>query len=61
MREWILELRQVVNLDLACAYAIRRATAEAPAGAVVRIRGANRGAHKALHDAGADVVAIFES
>ncbi|WP_226962535.1 MULTISPECIES: STAS domain-containing protein [unclassified Streptomyces] len=59
VRAWLLDLHDLQSMDLACAYALRRAATELSPPAGIRVRGASPGVRRTLHDAGADAVMTF--
>ncbi|MEG3631425.1 STAS domain-containing protein [Streptomyces poriticola] len=59
-RSWVLETAALDHLDLACGYALLRAATGGPQPVTLTVRGARRGVHRTLHQAGVDKVAVFE-
>ncbi|MCI0383104.1 STAS domain-containing protein [Streptomyces sp. CNQ085] len=58
--EVVLEMGGLDHLDLACAYALLRASTERPGTAVLTVRGAGRSVRRTLHSVGLDAVAVIE-
>ncbi|WP_242483221.1 STAS domain-containing protein [Streptomyces sp. HSG2] len=58
---WVLDTARVDRLDLACAYAVLRAVTTTPRPVALVVRGADRGVHRTLRQAGLDRVAVFEA
>ncbi|MDO0909754.1 STAS domain-containing protein [Streptomyces sp. DT2A-34] len=57
---WVLEMSDLEQTDLACAYALLRAVTRAPQPAALTVRGARRNVQRTLRHAGVDVVATTE-
>ncbi|UQA90827.1 STAS domain-containing protein [Streptomyces halobius] len=57
---WVLEMRAVERIDLACAYAVLRAATSLPETPAVTVRGARRSVQRTLRHAGVDAVVTFE-
>lgn len=55
-----LEMSELAQMDLACAYALLRAATTLPVPAELHIRGARRAVRRTLHAAGLDAVATLE-
>lgn len=58
--EWIVDMRGISRLDLACAYALLRAATRRPEPAALTIHGARRAVQRTLRHAGLDAVAVIE-
>lgn len=58
--EWIVDMSGVTGIDLACAYALLRATEQRPETATLTVRGARHAVQRTLRHAGLDAVAAME-
>ncbi|PZT70283.1 hypothetical protein DN402_32750 [Streptomyces sp. SW4] len=59
-RSWVLDVRDLDHLGLACAYAVLRAVTSAPRKIGLTVRGAHRTVHRTLREAGIDEIAGYE-
>ncbi|MET9514509.1 STAS domain-containing protein [Streptomyces sp. NPDC002994] len=60
VREWVLDLSEVQQLDAACAYALMRPLVEVSPPPVVSVRGARKRVRRTLHETGAEKLLHIE-
>ncbi|GAU71466.1 hypothetical protein SSP35_41_00100 [Streptomyces sp. NBRC 110611] len=59
-REWIVDMSEVTRFDLACAYALLRASTRRLETASLTIHGARRAIQRTLRDVGLDAIAVID-